>query len=105
METDSHNQRHKSYGGTCRTVTTATGCAGGGGVVMEGVEVGRGIIVRLSEIGCWWFGAMVQPSWRLCPRRDTESALPLLNLHRSECSGFMIEISGTVAALAAESLR
>lgn len=59
METDSHNQRHKSYRGSCCTVTTATDRAGGHHR-------------WLSEIGCWWFGAMVQLSWLLCPLRDRE---------------------------------
>uniref|UniRef100_A0A3Q3II45 Uncharacterized protein n=1 Tax=Monopterus albus TaxID=43700 RepID=A0A3Q3II45_MONAL len=29
----------------------------------------------LSEIGCWWFGALVQLSWLPYPLRDTESGL------------------------------
>ena len=67
METDSHNQRHKSYRGTCRTVTTATGRAGGHHQ-------------QLSEIGCWWFGATVQLSWLFCPPRHTESGSLVSNL-------------------------
>ena len=48
METDSHNQRHKSYRGTCRTVTTATGHVGGGGL---GVGVGASSSARLAVGG------------------------------------------------------
>lgn len=86
METDSHNQRHKSYRGTCRTVTTATGRAGGWGGSW-------GHHHRLSEIGCWWFGATVQLSWLFCPLRDTESGSLVFNLPWSgrRLSRFMME--------------
>lgn len=80
METDSHNQRHKSYRGTCRTVTTATGHAGGHHH-------------WLSEIGCWWCGAMVQLSWLFCPLRGRESGLLVFwsTLIRWKQSRFLME--------------
>lgn len=70
METDSHNQRHESYRGTCLTVTTATGHAGGVG----------GHHHRLSEIGCWCCGAMVQLGWLFCPLRHTQIGLLVFSL-------------------------
>lgn len=71
IKTDSHNQRHKSYRGTCCTVTTATGHGGGRHH-------------RLSEIGCWWCGATVQLSWLFCPLR--ESGLLVFSLPRPDGS-------------------
>lgn len=60
METDSHNQRHKNYRGTCCTVTTATGHAGGGGweggwggIIISSLRLAVGGLVQwFSLVGC-----------------------------------------------------
>lgn len=52
IKTDSHNQRHKSYRGTCCTVTTATG-HGGGGVIIGSLRLAvGGVVQRFSLVGC-----------------------------------------------------
>lgn len=70
METGTHNGRHTTYKRSCCAVTTATGRAGSGGAG------GHHHHYRLSEIGCWWFGAMGS-AWLFCHLSDTQSGLQI----------------------------